>query len=78
MSIQLPLTLKDDLNNEVSALYHIFILNQSRSSTIAIASDDNYISDKWVQIFGQPGNSAKLKVETEDIWGVTVKLEINM
>ena len=78
-SVKLPITLKDDLNNEVSALYHLFIFNQSHNSTIVIANDDNYVTDKWVQFFGTPGHSATLKVETEeDVWEVTFKLQVHM
>jgi hypothetical protein len=77
-SIRLPITLKDAFGNEVDALYHLYILNLNQTSTVSIANDDNYISDKWVRFFGKPGHSAMLKVVTEDTWQVTFTLKVNL
>ena len=74
-SIQLPISLKDDLNNSVVALYHITIMNNNNSS-ISIAND--YTSNNWLQLFGNPGDTATLHGQTQAVWEVAFTINIRM
>ena len=74
-SIQLPISLKDDLNNSVVALYHITIMNNNNSS-ISITND--YTSNNWLQLFGNPGDTATLHGQTQAVWEVAFTINIRM
>ena len=74
--LEFPVDLRDYLNNTVIALYHVFIMNSSYDSSISTSND--YTSNKWVQIFGSPGDTAIIRVETVDMWEVSFTMNVHM
>ena len=73
--IELPINLTDELNNEVSALYHVTIKNTLHSQ-VSLALEYSYISSKWIKLFGNPGDSANLTIETTYIREVAFTIEV--
>ena len=73
--IELPINLTDELNNEVSALYHVTIKNTLHSQ-VSVALEYSYISNKWIKLFGNPGDRANLTIETTYIREVAFTIEV--
>ena len=75
---EFPLDLRDDLNKSVTTLYRkIFIMNSSFNSSISTANV--YTLDKRVQIFGNSGDTAIIRVETIiDIGEVSFMMNVRM
>lgn len=65
--------LKDTFNNTVVALYHVNVLGNNISTTT------RYTSDKWIQIFGYPGKTATIRVETVGtLWKAAFNISVRM
>lgn len=77
---KLPINLTDESNNQSNAFYHLSIVNSSYNSTISVSNE--YISSKLIQLYGNPGDTAVIKVETVHTciypWEVAFTIQIHM
>ena len=71
--LELPVLI-DELDNEVDALYHIFVPN--RSVDIRIANE--YTNNRFVRLYGTPSNHTHttIRVETNSVWEVAATLDV--
>ena len=72
---ELPIALKDELNNEVFILYHVTVKG---TSAISVALEYSFTSDKKIKFYGNPGHTANVTIETMLNRRMTYSLEIKM
>ena len=75
---ELPIALIDELNNEVHTLYHVRVEGASNNSAISMAMEYSFISEKWIKLYGNPGDRANVVIETTSSREVNFSVEIEM
>ena len=73
---KLPVTMKDELGNEQNnPLLRAFVQNNENSS---IHLEFAQTADNYLNIFGKPGDTATLKIETVSFHNISLKLNITV
>ncbi len=62
-TFELLIDLKDDLNNKINTLYHVYIQKDEKHH-VSIPSEFTYITNNIIKLFGTPGDRANLIIET--------------
>ena len=73
----IPVESINDLSKEISTVYHVSVIN-SAGSHVSIDSAYTYTSNKMIKIFGMPGDSANIVLETMGIREIVFKLQVNI
>ncbi len=76
-TFKLSIELKDDLDNEINTLYHVYIQKDEKHD-VSIASEYTYIPNNIIKLFGTPGNRANLIIETVLSREIAIILPIRM
>ncbi len=76
-TFKLPIGLKDDLNNKVNTLYHVY-MQKGKEHNVFIPSEYTYISNNIIKLFGTPGNRVNLIIETVSSREIAILIPIQI
>ena len=75
-TLMLPIDLVDEMHNSVDDLLHASI--QDTNTNISVPSEYIYISNKQIQIHGNPNEEGILKIETTHIRKITYTMQVHI
>ena len=75
--LELPISIKNDFEQTINAVYYAVIENNKESSIIT-KQEHSYISDRRIQLFGKPGDSATLKLQKVGFRDLAITMKITL
>ena len=74
---ELPISIKDDFDHEVPAVYNV-VVERPNNSTVDIDRGYSYISAKRVKLYGNPNDAGQLVLSEIGFGGVSLSLEVHI